>query len=219
MLLEWVLIYILVTMTEKAQWLCFSPVNRVYAVVIILTSFVTFKPHVLAWYGTQVAYVMRYEVATENGNWCVWDRKKMAPYEMLFQVDRLLFLDNAPHLKISGLAYSTDYALTQQVAQVNDLSDLRRLEAEQGKNRYDPKKRNVFVRFVRNYFKHYNAREGKGFLMYNLAPPRHFNYHSSDCEGEVKTTIAKFRVRMSTVRFSEEGVKVLDEKTLVETKV
>ncbi len=187
---------------SKRQWLI--------SLCIILFSWLYFHPHRLSWFGTRMQYIMEYTVEGESGQWYTMERNNMAPFDMLFQTEKLHFLFDAPLLKISGLAYTFNYQLVQELEQI-DATQALAYEKKVGVNRAIPEKEAAFVQFLQTYFQHRNQ-QMEGTVLNKMAPPRHFNNSAKSPyfrQEQVKT----FKITLKKIYTENGNVEVLDALT------
>jgi len=130
------------------------------SVGLILTSPLWLQPTDLSWFNSRITYTYRMVATVESGEEFSLSPQFFAPYDYQFTIGLLQYLSEHPLLPVAWGA--TDLReVADAVVDPDDPLALAGLEAELGRDFYDPDRAEVFDGFVRDFVSEVNRRETK----------------------------------------------------------
>jgi len=212
---QWILIdlgfiYLLLKLPKDQIKALFNKKLFLTSLVIIIFSQLYFKPHQLGWFDTRLNHTFNFEVVDDQGNTYNLQKTSMAPYDMLFHFDRLLYHVDAKFLAATGWAVD-DYSLFVKIKE-GGIKSIQQLEEEYGTNHYDEKKVSAFSAFVKTYFKHKNKRLNQKLWISYFHPPYHVYSIVEGDKYEEHSPVHRMNVIFFQTYYDGEKVNVLQER-------
>lgn len=169
MLLDGAILLLLLLPGRAPEWPIFTRAHLALSVLLIGGAAVWFRPIPLAWLDSPASYAFRITATGASGRVYSLHPRFFAPYDYMFTVGDFAYLDASPRLPITWGA-TFDARIPQRLAHV-PAEAVPALEAELGRNAFDPRRAADFDTFVRRFVGTWNARGGDRGAWADLAPP------------------------------------------------
>jgi hypothetical protein len=197
-----------------------EPVNDIFtgqyfilSVILIGGSSIWFKPVNLAWYDTNMSYTTRFEATGESGTRYSLSPDFFAPYQYPFTLSDFSYLVDRPHL---GMVWGSSHnvAIVEALRSAKSLSDVRKIEAALGRNRFNPVKAERFDDFIHRFTTKVNKRSDRAVLPGWLGAPPQLWTFSPDNAYEGQEKISEISIYLVTSLFSDGRYAEIDKTFL-----
>lgn len=137
----------------------FTRAHFLLSLLLIGGGALWFRPQKLAWLDARVSYTYRIEAIGRSGRSYSLPPRFFAPYDYQFTLGNFRYLTPAPHLPITwGATYRRE--LADALEHSTTAEQVLALEAELGRNAFDPERSADFDRFMQQFVGNWNRRQG-----------------------------------------------------------
>ncbi len=208
------LVFIILRSQNDVTNLVFTKRGFLASLIIIILSPVWLKPIMIGWYDSPANQFFTYEVCTTDGKTYEVDKNEMNPYHQWFEYDNFLFLVPHASLRISGFGYTNKYQTVQAIRRAGP-ENFKQLEANQGRNMYDPAQKEKFDAFIKKYFRNRNHRLSEKFIPSYFKAPNHLYSYAKTNDYKNAGPVQRFKVIFNQV-YTKDGQKIVIDRDTVD---
>lgn len=188
------------------------------SLVVICLSFAWLQPIPFGWHDTPANQYFSYEVEDDAGTLYALGKNEMNPYHQWFQIDRFLFLVNKPCLPLTGFGYTYKYSMAKAIKKAGP-EHYAEVEAEKGKNYFQPQQKQQYEQFIQRYFQNRNRRLNTGFVPSALMAPLHLYTGERGAVWNGQRPVKLFRVIFNQVYRKDGNVFSLNRQVVDEISI
>lgn len=165
------LVVLLYTMRQNPAIPIFTTGHFILSIVLISGTAIWFTPMSrLAWYDTRLTYTYRFEAVGASGKRYTVPTSFFTPYADRFTMGLFGDLTAQPQL-VGPYGVTKNRSIANRLLHASTPDQVKALEAEMGKTRFDGHKAAVFDAFIERFVGNFNRRRSQHTVLSRLHPP------------------------------------------------